>query len=308
MNKLHGVIPILATPFTSDGSEIDYEDLRRMIDFVIGEGVHGVAFPGVASEYYKLSDQERERMIEVMIEQTAGRVPVIVNIIRQSSELAVKDAKWAEAAGADAIMLIPPYFMSPSSADVKHHIQVVAEQTDLPIIIQYAPEVTGAGIPIDTFLEFSRKRQGPVYIKAESIPPGNLIGALIEQTEGKMGVFIGNSGRQMIDTLHRGAQGIMPGCSMVKVYLDIYNEFVSGSREKAIAMFEKLLPIINLCSQSASTLITYEKIILQRLGIIKSAYCRTPAYAPDDGYLYWLDHYSDYMNEHFGYPLQKGDG
>lgn len=307
MKSLHGVIPILAAPFTSDGSAIDYDDLRSMIDFVIGEGVHGVALPGVATEFYKLSDEERERMIRVTIEQTAGRVPVVVNITRQASELAVRDAAWAEEAGADAIMLIPPYFMSPSAAAVNHHIQAVAARTKLPMIIQYAPEVTGAGIPIDTFLAFSRQRQGPVYIKAESIPPGNLISALIEKTDGKMGVFIGNSGRQMIDALQRGALGLMPGCSMVRVYLDIYQDFVNGSLASAIAKFEKLLPIINLCSQTAETLIKYEKIILRRRGIIQSDYCRTPAYEPDAGYMEWLSYYSDHMVEHFGYSLLKGD-
>lgn len=303
MSILQGVIPILATPFTNDGLDIDYDDLRSMIDFVIKEGVHGVALLGVASEFYKVSEEERRRMIEVTIEHTAGRVPVIVNITQHASELAVKDARHAEEAGAAAIMLIPPYFMSPSNAAVNHHIQAVAGQTELPMIIQYAPDVTGVGIPLETFLDFSHSRKGPVYIKAESIPPGTLISTLIDKTNGKMGVFIGNSGRQMIDALNRGALGLMPGCSMVNVYVDIYNEFVNGSREQAIAMFNHLLPVINLCSQTAETLIKYEKIILKRRGIIKSDYCRTPAYVPDQGYMEWLDYYSGQMNKFFNYSL-----
>ncbi|MFC4597684.1 dihydrodipicolinate synthase family protein [Cohnella hongkongensis] len=303
MREIRGVIPILAAPFTSDGADIDYDDLRRLVDFVIGEGVHGVALLGVASEFYKISDEERRRMIEVTIEQAAGRVPVIVNITQHASELAVKDARHAEEAGADAIMLIPPYFMSPSNAAVSAHIQAVARQTELPMIIQYAPDVTGAGIPAETFLEFSRSRKGQVYIKAESVPPGALISTLLEQTEGRLGAFIGNSARQMIDALQRGAYGLMPGCSMVRVYVEIYNEFVHGSREKAADMFDRLLPVINMFSQTAETLIRYEKMILHRRGVLKTDYCRTPAYTPDQAYAEWLDVYSKHMVRHFNYSL-----
>ncbi|XID91239.1 dihydrodipicolinate synthase family protein [Paenibacillaceae bacterium WGS1546] len=303
MNRIQGVIPILAAPFTSDGAEIDYDDLRALIDFVIAEGAHGVALLGVASEFYKISDEERARMIETTIAHTAGRVPVIVNITRHASELAVKDAKHAEAAGADAIMVIPPYFMSPSGAAVARHIQAVAAQTELPVMIQYAPDVTGAGIPTETFLEFADSRKGDVYIKAESIPPGALISAIVERTNGRMGVFIGNSARQMIDALRRGAVGLMPGCSMVRVYVEIYNEYVHGSRERATEMFDRLLPVINMFSQTAETLIRYEKIILRRRGILKSDYCRTPAYEPDAAYVEWLDEYSAYMVKHFNYSI-----
>jgi dihydrodipicolinate synthase/N-acetylneuraminate lyase len=303
VQKLKGIISILSTPFTSDGMEVDYDDLRKIIDLLISEGVHGIALLGVASEFYKISDDERQKMIEVTIEHNAKRVPVVVNITRNSTELAVKDALNAERSGADAIMIVPPYFMPPSNTAIIEHIYAVSERVSLPIMIQYAPQVTGVGIPAETFLEINKHSKGQLYIKAESVPPGNLISTLVDKTEGEMGIFIGNAGLQTFDALTRGASGLMPGSSMTKPYLDIYNEFVTGNKEQAFEMFNAFLPVLNLVAQSAEMFTKFEKIILKRRGIIKSDYCRKPYYTPGAEYESVLDKYNTYMQKRFGYSL-----
>jgi dihydrodipicolinate synthase/N-acetylneuraminate lyase len=303
MKPLQGVISILPSIFTEDGMEIDLEDMRAIIDLIIGEGVHGLALLGVASEFYKISDKERSRMIEAAIDHTAGRVPVIVNITRNSTELAIKDARDAKAAGATAVMVVPPSFMPPSNAAIVEHIHAVADCVDLPVIIQYAPIVTGVGIPAETFLEIIGKREGDFYIKAESVPPGNLISTLMEQTDGRIGIFIGNAGVQLYDSLERGATGLMPGVSMLRPYLDIYEAFASGRKAEAFSMFNKFLPVLNAISQSAEMFVKFEKMILKARGIIKSDYCRRPYYTPGPGYERLLDQYNLYMKEQFGYVL-----
>lgn len=305
MNKLHGVIPILPAPFTEDGAEVDYGDLRAVIDAVIAEGVHGVALLGVASEFYKIGDEERRLMIETTIRHVAGRVPVVVNITRNATELAVKDARHAEAAGADAVMVVPPSFIPPGSAAIVRHLEAVAESVDLPVIIQYAPNVTGVGIPLETFLEIERRRggEGKLYIKAESTPPGPLVSAIAEGTAGRMGIFVGNGGVQTYDALERGAVGLMPGAAMIAPYLAIYDAFASGDKAEAFRLFNDFLPVLNHTTQAAELFVKFEKMVLKARGILKHDACRRPNAEPDAAMERMLLRYSDYMRERFGYPL-----
>lgn len=302
MTKLRGIIPILPAPFTDDGANIDYEDLRSVIDTVIREGVHGVALLGVASEFYKIDDAERRLMIETTVDHVAGRVPVIANITRNATELAVKDARHAEEAGADAVMIVPPSFIPPGNAAIIEHIHAVADSVKLPVVIQYAPNVTGVSIPVSTFLDIERQRGGELYIKAESVPPGPMISAIAEQTEGRMGVFIGNGGVQTYDALERGAVGLMPGAAMVAPYLAVYEAFVRGDKETAFRLFNAFLPVLNHTTQSAELFVQFEKSVLKARGIVKNDVCRKPNAVPDEDMNRLLLRYTEYLQESFG-PL-----
>ncbi|RED57465.1 dihydrodipicolinate synthase family protein [Cohnella phaseoli] len=303
MKKLHGVIPILPAPFTDDGANVDYSDLRSIVDTVIAEGVHGVALLGVASEFYKIDDAERQLMIETTVEHVAGRVPVVVNITRNATALAVKDARHAEEAGADAVMIVPPSFIPPGNEAIIEHIHAVADSVKLPVVIQYAPNVTGVSIPVSTFLDIERQRGGELYIKAESVPPGPLLNSIVEQTEGRMGVFIGNGCVQMYDSLERGAVGMMPGAAMVVPYLAVYEAFMRGDKTTAFRLFNDLLPVLNHTTQAAELFVQFEKTILKARGIVKNDVCRRPNAVPDEAMKTMLRRYSDYVRERFGAPL-----
>lgn len=303
MPRLKGVIPILPSPFTDDGAEIDLASLRSVIDAVIAEGAHGVALLGVASEFYKIDDAERRLMIETTVNHVAGRVPVVANITRHSTELAVRDARHAEEAGADAVMIVPPSFIPPGNAAILEHIHAVADSVKLPIVIQYAPNVTGVSIPVATFLDIERQRGGELYIKAESVPPGPMISAIAEQTEGRMGVFIGNGGVQTYDALERGAVGLMPGAAMVAPYLAIYDAFVRGDKATAFRLFNDFLPVLNHTTQAAELFVQFEKTVLKARGIFQSDVCRKPNAVPDEAMDRMLLRYSEYMKERFGSPL-----
>ena len=303
MTILRGIIPILPAPFTNDGASVDYADLRSIVETVIAEGAHGVALLGVASEFYKIDDAERRLMIETTVDQAAGRVPVVVNITRNATELAVKDARHAEEVGADAVMIVPPSFIPPGSAAIIEHIHAVADSVKLPVVIQYAPNVTGVSIPVSAFLDIERQRGGELYIKAESVPPGPLLSAIVEQTKGRMGVFIGNGCVQMYDSLERGAVGMMPGAAMVAPYLAIYDAFVRGDKDNAFRLFNDLLPVLNHTTQAAELFVQFEKTILKARGVIKSDVCRRPNAVPDEAMRTMLGRYSDYMKERFGAPL-----
>jgi len=302
LTKFEGIFSIVISPFTEDGKDVDFQDLRNVVDILISEGVNGLALPGVGSEFYKLADAERTQMIETVVAQANNQVPVIANITRNATSLAVQDAREAEAIGVDGIMIVPPWFIPPTNQEILEHVNAVADSVDLPVIIQYAPNVTGVSIPVKTFLDIADARTQDIYIKAELVPPGEMISSIIEQTKGEMGVFTGNGCVQMYDLLERGAMGHMPGSSMARPYIEIYQAYVNGDKEKAFDLFNKFLPVLNLVTQSAEMFIQFEKTILKARGVIKSDHCRAP-HAGVSSYNQILNRYDQYMKAHFGYGL-----
>ena len=110
-----------------------------VIDAAIEDGVQGLAMFGLASEYAKLSDAERVHLTKLLVERVAGRVPVIISITSHAIEVARKEAVAAVRAGANALMILPPFFLSPSADAVHKHIATIAAENDVPVIVQYAP-------------------------------------------------------------------------------------------------------------------------------------------------------------------------
>jgi len=123
---VRGVSPVLEVPFTDEG-EIDVPGFRRVLRYVLDTGVSSVMFPGFASEYHKLAEDERRTLTTVLLEQTAARsdVAAIVAVQDHATRLAVARAQEAVAAGADLINLLPPHYLRPSRRAVEDHIRAV---------------------------------------------------------------------------------------------------------------------------------------------------------------------------------------
>jgi 2-keto-3-deoxy-L-arabinonate dehydratase len=171
---LRGCYPILATPFGEDG-EIDGESVARLLRHLREAGLPGFTMFGLASEFYKLSDADRESLIEHAFEARAPGQIVIVSATAHSREVATKQARRAEAAGADVLMLLPPFFLGPSEADLRRHVLEVAGAVSLPIMVQYAPAQTGVRVTVDFFTRLNEEAPNVRYVKVESVPPGPMI-------------------------------------------------------------------------------------------------------------------------------------
>ena len=130
---------------------------------------------------------------------------------------------------------------------------------------------------------------------------GPYVPNLMTLTDGKMKIFVGNAGFQLIECMDRGAVGAMPGCSMYDVYLDIYNNYVSGNRENALELHNKLLPMLNHIRQNVEQIISFEKRILKRRGIIACDYCRKPSYDTDEYFDRLFDEFYDEMSKRYGW-------
>ena len=301
MTEIKGICPIIAAPFTENGA-VDYESLDKLVRHLIAGGCHAVTLFGIAGEYYKLSDEEREKMARVTIKaakETGGKT--IISVTDHSTEVAAERARFFEKLGADCLMLLPPFFLKPGAKYLYEHMKSIASAVNIPIMAQYAPEQTGVAIQPETFCKLEKECPNMIYYKIECKPAGPYVTSLMNLTGGTMKIFVGNAGFQLIECMDRGAVGAMPGCSMYDVYLDIYNSYVSGNREKAIELHNRLLPMLNHIRQNVEQIISFEKKILCRRGIIKSDYCRKPSYDTDEYFDRLFDGFYNEMADRYGW-------
>src|ERR687891_74820 len=139
---LHGCIPILVTPFADDGS-LDLESLKREIDWVLAEGATGVACVAIASEGYKLTESERDAVIGTTVRRIAGRVPVVASADGPGEEPAIDRARRAATLGADALMVLPSYFVKPGPDALVSYYDRIAEASGVPVMLQDSPQLKG---------------------------------------------------------------------------------------------------------------------------------------------------------------------
>lgn len=246
----------------------------------IGHGVAGLVLFGLAGEYYKLSDSEQSSLTEFLIRRVAGRVPVIISITRHAKELAVKQARDAASMGADALMILPPFFLAPSTEAIIRHIGAVAECVEIPIIIQYAPIQTGRIIEPSTFAAIRTEHPNITHVKVDLLASGPLITALHESSSGSLKTMLGYMGLFLPEAVARGVAGCMPITSLSSSFARLFT-LLSNRSDEGYELYRRLLPLLSFMMQSVEMLITCEKLILFRSGVFSSAYRREPSLSLD---------------------------
>ena len=137
---LRGSITPLVTPFTGvDGAAVDEAALRRLVDFQVENGSHGVGCTGTTGEPTSLTFDERRRVIEVVVEQAAGRVPVVAGTGSNNTQETLALTRFAQEAGADAVLVLAPYHVRPTQEGLFRHFTTVARAVDVPVILYNIP-------------------------------------------------------------------------------------------------------------------------------------------------------------------------
>ncbi|MBW2149361.1 MAG: dihydrodipicolinate synthase family protein [Deltaproteobacteria bacterium] len=274
--KLEGMFPILATPFNDDGS-IDWDSQKRLIQYLIERGVHGIVMLANASEGYTLSDSEKKKLIELAAKEIEGRVPLVVTVSHFSSEVASEHANYAENMGAFAVMSYPPFFgqWSPDTEGIREYFDRLSNAIKIPIIYQDHP-LSGVKMPASALAEIAKRVDRLRYIKTEFVDTLGKIPALNRLAENSLdGVFGGAGGLNYIHELEVGACGNMPACYMSKVLSDVFNHHRAARKKEAERIFFKHLPLISFELYHGGRYMVKE--ILKKNGIIKSTYCRHKA-------------------------------
>ncbi len=138
MAGFRGTYTVMITPFTAEGA-VDLDVLRRFVDWQIAEGIHGLIPLGSTGEFLSLSDDEHVAVAETVIRQAAGRVPVLVGTGAEDSREAVRLSRRAEALGADGVMIIPPFYSTPTEDELYHHYKTIGDAIGLPIMVYNNP-------------------------------------------------------------------------------------------------------------------------------------------------------------------------
>ncbi|MDQ6713926.1 MAG: dihydrodipicolinate synthase family protein [Candidatus Dormibacteraeota bacterium] len=278
---IRGVCPVLAVPFLENG-DLDVPGFTAMTRHVLGTGVTAVMLFGFASEFHKLTDQERTVLRRALLQETRGRddVTAIVSITDHATEVAVRNAKDAVADGAGALNILPPHFLGPPRAAVLEHLAAILEAVDLPVIIQYAPALAGTSLDAPSLRALAAAHPNLRMVKVESMPPGRMIADLAAGNP-TLTALVGYAGVQLPDALRRGAVGVQPGCSFTEVYVAIWRAWESGGHDQALDLHRRLLPYISYWMQDVELIVQAEKTILARRGVIGSDRCRAPGWTLD---------------------------
>jgi 4-hydroxy-tetrahydrodipicolinate synthase len=295
--QISGIVPIVAAPFTSSGS-LDHDSFQSLVRHLLKTNASALTLFGLASEFYKLADEDRVRMQTLLLDETSHSESVagIISITDHSWEVASQRAHDAETQGADALMLLPPYFLGPSEDAILDHLKRVIGSVRIPVIVQYAPVQTGVRISPEVFLKLRDALPNADFIKVETQPPGKYVSQLVERSQGKLKSLVGYAGVQMPDVLARGAVGIQPGCSFTEVYVELWRLWETD-KIGFQTLHNKLLPYINYWMQGVELIIKVEKVILKQRGIIASDYCRSPAYTLDEHELKQIENFMTGFDE-----------
>ena len=272
--KFRGVFPIVNTPFHDDGS-IDFESQLRLVNFLIESGAHGLGLFGNASEGYTLSGSERAELTKRIIAEVKGRVPVIVSTGHTGTDVAVAMSREAENAGADALMVLPPYYLRPDAEGVFHYFRAISDAVKIPIMVQDAPLMTQVPMGSAFLARMARELEQVRLVKVEAPPTAPKISELHELAKDSLTIFGGLNGQFFIEEMQRGSVGIMPGSDMTDAFVRIWNFFQSGNIKEARAEFTRFLPLMRYELQPGLG-VSVMKNNLRDAGIIASTRVRHP--------------------------------
>lgn len=270
--KLKGIVPILLTPFDSNGN-IDKSSLCNEIEFCIHTGVDGLGI-ALGSEIYKLNEKERFEILDIVIKTVKDRIPIIINTSAASNKIAIEYSVQAEKQGAYAVMIMPPSFMPIGDAEIFKYYTDILKSINIPTILQDIPQS-----PISTQLakKINNQNKNAKYIKVESLPTIPKISSMYINLKRKFNIFGGAGGNYFLEELRRGSCGTMPFASQSKEFVDVFNKYNKGESKAAKDIFDRLIaPVNRLSSTNGDIFFHIQKQILVKKGIFKNQFVRQP--------------------------------
>ena len=279
-NELSGVVPIIPTPFT-ESEDIDESALRRLVDFAIRCGIGAACLPAYASEFYKLTDEEKLRVVKIAVEESAGRIQIIAQSNHPSLKVAIKLAQANVEAGAGIISLaVPRIFNLPENSLKEYLSGFLNSIPGTPVLIQdFNPG--GSSISIEFIKELLDNHSNFKYLKLEEPLCGPKFENIIKTTQGRIGLFEGWGGLYMLELIPLGISGVMPGLAIADILQKVFTLRKNSEHAKAFDLFEKVMPQIFFSLQNMELFHYAEKELLMARGVLKNSITRKAAYRPD---------------------------
>ncbi len=263
MTGFKGTYTVMVTPFTEDGRAIDATALARFVDWQIDQGIHGLIPLGSTGEFLSLTDAERHRVAQLVIEGAAGRVPVLIGTAAESTWDAIRYSREAEALGADGVMIVPPFYATPTADELYAHYRAIAEAIGIPIMIYNNPATANVDMTPPLVARLS-EIDNVDYIK-ESTMDVTRVRDILRLSEGRMTVFGGIMG---YESFLNGAVGwvavgsnLMPAAFAEMYRLSVEEVDLAAAR----ALYRHILPVIDLVGQHRY--VAASKMALECMGL-----------------------------------------
>ncbi len=183
-----GIVASCVTPFSGDG-KIDIGRLKPHVDWLIDEGANGLSPLGSSGEFTVLELEERKRVLDKILELNNGRVPVWAGTHHYSTRSTIELSKHAAAAGADALLIVPPYYMAPTAEQTMNHYRMIADAVDIPIVFYHNVPLTCVDLKTDQLLTLFH--DGVIAGVKMSNPEPDRICQLLQQSGGGLRVYCG---------------------------------------------------------------------------------------------------------------------
>jgi 4-hydroxy-tetrahydrodipicolinate synthase len=203
MPAFQGSYTVTITPFTQDGRAIDVEAWKGYLDWQLESGVPGLIVLGTTGEFLSVDDDERTELVATAIDHVRGRVPVLVGTMNAHTPNAIRYSQEAEELGADGLMIIPPYYLTPTDDEIFRYYQVICDAISLPIMIYNNPFTSNVDMSAKLVARLVRAFENVRYIKEASTDVARVYD-ILEETEGAMNVF---AGERIVESFLLGAVG-----------------------------------------------------------------------------------------------------
>ena len=198
-----GSYTVSVTPFSEGGGDIDLDAQRRFLDWQMSLGVPGVIVLGTTGEFLTVSDAERRRLVETTVRHVAGRMDVLVGTMNAHTPTAVRYSREAEDLGADGLMIIPPYYYTPTEDEIARYYGAIAAAVSLPIMLYNNPVTSNVDMSAALVARLTAAHDTIRYIKEASMDVARVYD-IVEATAGVMNVF---AGERIVESFLLGAVG-----------------------------------------------------------------------------------------------------
>src|SRR3954451_22710604 len=283
-----GVYSILPTAFTGAG-DFDPDSQRKVVDLFIAKGANGLTALGVTGEVARLEEHERATVLEAVVTQAAGRVPIVAGTSADGTRTCIAYTRQAKAIGAAAVMVSPPRMPKLNSNAVVAHYKALADAVDLPIVVQDYPPITGFAMEPSLLARIAREIPSARTIKLEDPPTPFKTARILEASAGTpVQIFGGLGGVFLLEELISGATGAMTGFAFPEILARIMQHWNAGEYDAAADVFYRAVPLMRFEFQEGIGM-AIRKEVLRRRGALASAATRAPAGALDKATLASLD-------------------
>lgn len=266
MTTIIGAFPVLITPMTKE-QEIDWAGVRNNVNYFISQGVAGLVINGSTGEFVSLTKKERNQMVEVVMQEVNGRVPVIVGTSAETTKETIEYTKQAEAYGANCALIINPYYSKPKEHEIYFHFKEVSNAVNIPIMLYNNPFTSGVNMSTELMLKIGKDCENVTHIKESSGEIGKARD-LARQGKGHFEVFCGSE-ELVMESYFVGATGwiAVAGNIVPKLVTDMYNYFQNGDIDKAWEINDKILPLCSFLEGSGK----YVQICKRALDLLGQA-------------------------------------